>query len=233
MPSKDFGEDVAFILYLVPVVISIIYGAVEWATTAASSTMPQSSYLIVSKSPYLFLISLVAICVGIILELRSADTTERNGLIEANTRRLQILAVVVLVVSFLAAFSAGSYNLATAFSLFVNGRYALIFAFFLIGLSLLLSPKEVLGNLRVASIPDILGMLLLVGAPVLFYAGLRIHLSFTISAIGALIVGIIGFLLLFNESSFIGKKQTKPKEVKQPASSDVMAPRQAPESQSS
>ncbi|MGH2639923.1 MAG: hypothetical protein ACRDF4_11700, partial [Rhabdochlamydiaceae bacterium] len=67
MPSKDFGEDVSFFLYLVPIVASIIYGAYEWAAISHASTMPELAYLIVAKSQYLFLLSVVAICIGVIL----------------------------------------------------------------------------------------------------------------------------------------------------------------------
>jgi hypothetical protein len=230
LPSKDFGEDVSFLLYLVPVVVSIIYGAVEWAVVSATSTMSETAYLVVSKSPYLFLISLVSICLAVILEVRSANAPERNGIVEANTQRLQILAVIVLVISFLASISAGGYNLIIAISLFVAGRYAIIYAFFLIGFSVLLSPKEVLGNLRVASIPDVLGLLFVVASPVLFYLGIKVHLDFAVSALGGLIVGIIGFVLLFSEGTLFTKKQGTQVVQKQPASSNIPTTKPTPTS---
>jgi hypothetical protein len=223
MSSKDFGEDVAFLLYLVPVVASILYGIADWISTAKSSTMPTAAYLDVAKSPYLFLISVVAICLAVILEVRSTNSPERNGIVQANISRMQILAVVVLVISFLAAFSAGSYDVGNAFSLFVNGRYALIYAFFLIGISLLLAPKQVLGNLKVASIPDLLGLILLVLSPVLFYLAIRVHLHISESAIGSLIVGIVGFVLLFLGPTFGTKKTAQTSQQKKPASTEVVA----------
>ena len=228
MSSKDFGEDAAFLLYLVPIVVSIIYGIVDWAETAKSSTMPPAAYLDVSKSPYLFLVALVAICLAVILEVRAASSPERNGIIQENITRMQILAVVVLIVSFFASVSAGGYDLATAFSLFLNGRYALIYAFFLIGISLLLSPKQVLGNLKAASLPDIVGMLLVAGAPVLFYLALKVHLRLSVSAIGSLIVGIVGIVLLLAGSSLFGKRAaSSPTAQKQPATSSTVAPKQS------
>ena len=226
MASKDFGEDAAFLLYLVPVVVSIIYGAVDWASTAKTSTMPPAAYLDVAKSPYLFLVSLVAICLAVILEVRSTSATDRNGIVQANIFRMQILAVVVLIISFLASISAGGYDLPTAFSLFVNGRYALIYSFFLIGISLLLAPKQVLGNLKVASLPDILGLLLLVAAPVLFYAALKVHLRLSVSAIGSLIVGIIGFVLLFFEPSLTSKKPSQSTSQQKQPNPEVLASKQ-------
>ncbi len=221
MPSKDTGEDVAFLLYLVPVVLGIIYGAYEIATAATAA----SGYLIVSKSPYLFLISVAAVCFAVIVEVRSTNVPERNGVIQANTSRLQILAVVVLIVSFFGAVGAGGYNLTTGAILFIDGRYAFIYAFFLIGISLLLSPKQVLGNLKVASVPDILGLLLMVAGPVLFWAGLKVHLNFAISAIGGLVVGIIGFVLLFMPNLLTGKKQPQQSQQKQSTPSGASPPK--------
>ncbi|MDA4129988.1 MAG: hypothetical protein OK457_04395 [Thaumarchaeota archaeon] len=225
MPSKDFGEDVAFLLYLVPVVASIVYGIYEWAATASTSTMPPSAYLVVSKSPYLFLVALVSICAAIAVEVRYSNKDERNKIIQDNTRRLQILAVVVLIISYFAALSASSYDVGNGFSFFVNGRYALIYAFFLIGISLLLSPKQILGNAKLASVPEILGLVLLVLAPIVFYGGLKIHLLFALSAIGGLIVGIIGFILLVSGSTLFGKKSQQPqKTVAAPATPQPQSP---------
>jgi hypothetical protein len=216
MPSKDFGEDVAFLLYFLPVGASIIYGIYEWAVTASTSSMPPAAYLIVSKSPYLFLLSLVSICAAIVVEVKYSVPNERSKVVQDNTRRLQILAVIVLIVSFFAALSSGGYDLGTGFSFFVNGRYALIYAFFLIGISLLLSPKQVIGNARLASLPEVLGLVLLVLAPIVFYGGLKIHLSFAISFVAALILGVIGLALLISGPTLMGKKQPAPKTVTQP-----------------
>jgi hypothetical protein len=210
MSSKDFGEDSAFLLYLVPVVASIIYGAYEWAITASTSTMPPNAYLIVSKSPYLFLISVAAICAAIILEVRSAKLQERHRIVQENSLRLQILAIAVLVISLAAATSAANYDFGNTFYYFVNGRYAFIYAFFLIGISLLLAPKQVLGNVKLSSIPDVIGLLLVAGSPVLFYLALKVNLSFTVSAVGSLLIAIIGSALLLAGSNLVGKKGQKP-----------------------
>jgi hypothetical protein len=212
MPSRDSAEDIVFFLYLVPIVASIIYGVYEWAVTAKSSTMPPTAYLIVSKSPELFILALVAICGAIIIDVHSASLSERNAVIQTNTLRLQVLAVAVLVISFAAALSTADYNFGNAASFFVNGRYALIFAFFLIGLSILLIPKQVFGNIRLTSVPELVGLILLVAAPVIFYGGLKVHLSFAASAGGALIVAILGIFLLFAGPSLFGKKQPKTAE---------------------
>ena len=158
MSSKDQGEDIAFLLYFVPIVVSIIYGAYEWYTVAHTSAMPFLAYVIVAKNQYLFLVSLVAICLAIIIEVRSANIPQREGIVKDNSTRLQILAVAVLIVSFAASLSVANYNFANAFSIFIVGRYPLIYAFFLVGISLLLSPKQILGNAKISSLPEILGL---------------------------------------------------------------------------
>ena len=216
MPSKDFGEDVAFFLYLVPIVASIVYGAYEWAITAKTSAMPSTAYLVVSKSPYLFLLSLVAVCGAIVVELAYSDITERNSIVQANTLRLQVLAVIVLIISLAAAISAGGYNLANGISFFVNGRYALIYAFFLIGISLLLAPKQVLGNAKRSSLPEVVGLILLVLSPIIFYGGVKIHLPYSISLGAAVLAAVVGLVLLFAFTNLGARKQQPRAEVGSP-----------------
>lgn len=217
MSSKDQGEDIAFFLYLFPIVASIIYGIYEWDSVAHTSTMPFLAYVIVAKSQYLFLVSLVAICLAIILEVRSANIPQREGIVKDNSIRLQILAVVVLIISLAAALSVEDYNLANAVSIFIVGRYALIYAFFLVGISLLLSPKQVLGNAKLSSLPEIVGMVLLVASPVVFYLGIKVNLAFGICAFAGIVVAAIGIVFLATGSSIFGKK-TKPAATIQKAS---------------
>jgi len=218
LPSKDFGEDAAFFLYLFPIVASIVYGAYEWAITAKTTSMPPTAYLVVSKDPYLFLASLIAIVSALLLEVSSASIAERNGVIQANTRRLQILAVIVLIISLAAGISAGGYNLADGFSFFINGRYAIIFAFFLVGISFLLTPRQIIGNARLTSLPEVLGLILLVLAPVSYYGGVKIHLPSSAALVLAIIVGLIGlFLIVSGSSLFVKKKQQPTKAVESPA----------------
>ncbi len=211
MPSKDTGEDVAFFLYLLPVVASIIYGAFEWAILPHTSKMPVLAYVIVAKSQYLFLLSLIAICLAIIFEVRNSSIVEREGVVKANSTRLLWLAIVVLILSLAAAVSAGGYGFGNGFVVFVQGRYPLIYAFFLLGMSLLLSPKQVLGNAKMNALPEILGLVLLVASPLVFYLGLKVKIPFAASAAGGVVVAIIGLVLLLGISTRMGKR-SKPLE---------------------
>ena len=206
MPSKDTGEDMAFFLYLVPIVASIVYGVYEWYSVARTASMPPLAYLVVAKSQYLFLISLVAVCLAIIFEVRSTNPQEREGVVRANSVRLQWLAVITMIISLAAALSVGNYNISNGLAFFVQGRYPIIYAFFLVGISLLLSPKQIIGNARISSLPEILGMVLLVASPVIYYAGVKIKLPFVASAIGGVVVAIIGLVLLLGISTMVSKK---------------------------
>lgn len=213
MASKDFGEDIAFIMYLAPLVASIAYGAYEWLQIAhSSSTMPGRAYLIVSKSQYLFLVSVAVICIGIVVEVRTAGLTERPKVVQSNARRLQMAALAVLILSFAAALSAAHYNFGDAASIFIAGRYAIIFAFFLVGTSILLMPQEILGNFKLSSLPEILGLILLAISPLIFYGGVKVHMPFVGSASAALVIAVLGLVLLFRSVTTSKSKNAKPVE---------------------
>ncbi|MDG6996230.1 MAG: hypothetical protein JRN52_09930 [Nitrososphaerota archaeon] len=209
MASKDLGEDLAFFLYLAPIVASIVYGAYEWLQVSRSSAlMPGRAYLIVSKSPYLFLFSVVVICAALLAEVRTSEKTARENIVRSNIRRMQILSIVVLIISFAGAISVGSYDLGNAVSVFVAGRYAIIYAFFLIGTSLLLSYQELLGNLKLGSLPEIVGLILLAASPLVFYVGVKLHLPFAASSVGAIVVAIIGLALLLRNTMTVAAKRS-------------------------
>jgi hypothetical protein len=207
MSSKDTGEDIAFFLYLIPIIAGIVYGAYEWNSLAKTATMPLLAYVVVAKSQYLFLLSLIAICLAIIVEVRWANPSEREGIVKSNAGRLQWLAVVVLLLSLAAALNVANYNFSNAFAVFVQGRYPIVYAFFLVGISVLLSPKQIIGNAKMSSLPEILGMVLLVASPVIFYGALKLKLPFAASAVGGVIVAILGLVLLIGFTSFLGKRQ--------------------------
>jgi hypothetical protein len=211
LTSKDTSEDVAFFLYLVPIVAAIAYGIYEWLQVdPKAGAMPFVAYLIVSKDPYLFLGSLVAICLGVIIEVRSSATTERSALVIANSTRMQILAVAVLVISFAAAISTAGYtDLATAFTNFLKGSYAMIFAFFLLFVSILLSPSILFGRAKAnVALPELVGMIFLAFSPLALYAGLKLHLPFVVAAVAPIVVFVLGLLMIFGRDRILGRSKS-------------------------
>jgi hypothetical protein len=207
MASRDIAEDVSFLLYLVPLVAGIVYGAYEWAILPHSYDMPGLAYLIVSKSPYLFLISVIAVGVALLFEVRGTPVLERSRIIQSNSTRMQILAISVLVLSYLAAVSVAGYSFGNGAAVFIAGRYPLIFAFGLIIWSFFLNPRQLIGNARMSSFVELVGLLLVGSSPVIVYGGSKLHLGIGLSAVCAIIVGIIGLYLFFNNSKLFSAKQ--------------------------
>lgn len=205
--SKDTGEDAAFFLYLVPIIAAIVYGVYEWYKFGPHSvSMPGFAYVVVSKDPYLFLGSLAAVCLGFIVELRSTPVAERTAIVSANTTRMQVLAIAVLVISFAAAISAAGYNVTNAVGGFLTGRYSLIFAFFLLGFSILLSPKQLIGNVKINVAPEFVGLLVMAISPFVFYGSIKLHLPYAAAGIIGLAVLVIGVVVLFSGSKIFRKK---------------------------
>lgn len=211
MNTKDLGEDGAFFLYLVPIVASIAYGIYEWYLLGRSSgSMPSDAYLIVSKDPYLFLLSVCAICAAIVIEVRSSAFGERQNIVSANVTRLQVLAITVLIISYAAALSVAGYgDLVGGLANFLTGRYALIYAFFLLGMSILIGSRQFLGKMGGGFFSEFIGLILIAISPVVLYAGPRAHLDFTESGIAAIIVFVIGLILFASKGLFFGRKTQK------------------------
>lgn len=217
LDSKELGEDAAFFLYLAPIVAAVAYGVYEWYHFGPKSySMPALAYVVVSKDPYLFLGSIAAICLGFILEVRATPFGERNNIVSANATRMQLLAVVVLILSFAAAISAAGYDVGNGAGNFLTGRYALIFAFFLLGFSILLSPKQLLGNVKMTVAPEFVGLLLMALSPFVYYGATKLNLEFPLAAGAGIAVLIIGIAVLFGGSR-IFKKPPNPSRKAVPA----------------
>lgn len=215
MNSRDVGEDAAFFLYLVPIVASVAYGVYEWYMVGRGSySMPTDAYLIVSKDPYLFLLSLVAVCAAIVIEVRGTAFNERANVVSANIARMQGLAIAVLLISFAAGLSVAGYgDVAGGLVNFLTGRYALIYAFFLLGISILVSSRQFLGSVGASFIVEFIGLLLIALSPVVLYGGVKVHLSFTDSGIAALITLAIGLFLFASKGMAFARSKGKQKQV--------------------
>jgi hypothetical protein len=217
LDSKELGEDAAFFLYLAPIVAAIVYGVYEWFNFGPKSySMPALAYVVVAKDQYLFLGSIAAVCIGFVFEVRGTPFNERSNIVSANSTRMQLLAIVVLIISFAAAISAGGYNVATGVGNFLTGRYALIFAFFLIGFSILISPKQLLGNVKSTAITEFVGLLLMALSPFVFYGATKVNVPFPVAAGVGIVVLIVGTVVLLGGTK-IFKRSSKPAKTPIPA----------------
>ena len=197
LDSRELGEDAAFFLYLAPIVAAVAYGIYEWYHFGPKSySMSGLAYVVVAKDPYLFLGSLAAVCAGFIFEVRGTPIGERNKIVSANATRMQLLAIVVMIISFAAGISAGGYDIGNGAINFFTGRYALIFAFFLLGFSILLSPKQLIGNVKMTVAPEFIGLLLMAVSPFVYYGATKLKAPFPIAGGAGIVVLIIGIAVL-------------------------------------
>jgi hypothetical protein len=211
--KKEVAEDVTFFLYLAPIVASIVYGAYEWfVIDRASHDFPRVAYLIVARDPYLFVFSVATICAGLAIEATAASSNEVTSTISANSTRMIGLAVVVLIVSFAGALSAAGYSdIGIASSYFLEGRSAIVYAFFMAGFSILISRRQILGNLNTGLVIEVVGLLVAALSPFALYAGTLIHLSFYKSAIIALVLLAVGASLLATKDRIVTRLKARPK----------------------
>jgi hypothetical protein len=139
---KARSEDYSTILYLVPFVAAVIYGLVEWVLTGLSLELPTSVYLTVTRDPYLFVLGSLAVMLGLIIEVNGTDPAARPAKLSSLAGTLQSLAVASLVlVLFFAWYANGFIDLAGAASVFIVGRYGLVFPAILILMSYLISSQ--------------------------------------------------------------------------------------------
>src|ERR1700682_4737038 len=114
MNSKERKEDASFLLFAVQFALSALYAIYLWSTTGISAILPQSVFLGVTESPYVFLIGFAAVLVGVIIDILAQDPPFRRMTLQRDSDRLQLLAVVSLVLGALCAWYAADFSLGGA-----------------------------------------------------------------------------------------------------------------------
>ena len=129
LQKAETTENISFILYLVPLISSTIYAISLWTSEGLSSTLPETVYLSVTKDPYLFLISFLAICCAVLIEVFGSSKESRLSRIETNSKQIQILAVISFSAAVLSVWSTigYSFDISRILQILLAGRYALIF----------------------------------------------------------------------------------------------------------
>lgn len=192
MSSKGRYEDASTLLLLVPFIASGLYGLYLWATTGFSSILPTSVYLTVTRDPYLFLLSTLAVFVGVMLDLRGTDRPARRDRLSWLGAYLQKTAAACFVLSLLMAwYSSGFVDVSGAAEDFLVGRYSLVFPALLFLFSYLVNPSLKLGgaaSLRFA------GFIAMLAVPAVVYeVGKR---DTVVGLSCALILIVLGLFLL-------------------------------------
>ena len=198
MQRAETTENISFILYLVPLISSTIYALSLWASEGLSSTLPETVYLSVTKDPYLFLIGFLAICSAVLIEVYGSSKESRLSRIEANSRQLQVLAVISIGAAVLSVWSTlgYSFNISGILQILLEGRYALIFPLMLFILAFLLNTSLKINLLSYNNLVKNASLILMIASPLIFYGLWRIHVPWEGIISITLITLIIGLALL-------------------------------------
>lgn len=188
MSSKERVQDISFLLFLVPFVVSGVYAIYLWAVTGISALLPTNVFLQVTESPYVFLIGFVAVMAGVVLDVKSEDESSRRQKLFAESARLQTLAVIALVLGALSAWYAAGFDPGAAASVFIQGRYVVVFPVLLIAFSFLILPSV---GFKPKQAQYIILLIFVLGIPVAidevgkknFFGGMLIGLALLVLAV--------------------------------------------------
>lgn len=158
--------DVALLLYAAPFIINFAYALYLWFGSGISSTLPQFVYLEVSQSPYLFLVGFAAVALAGVIDFNAEAPESKKNALVALSRRLQLIAFVSIVLAFLSAWYAASFDLGTGIFNLLDGRYPLVFPALLVLLSFLILPSV---KLQGANRKNLLVVVLLIASPAVLY----------------------------------------------------------------
>ena len=198
LQKAETTENISFILYLVPLISSIIYAISLWASEGLSSTLPETVYLSVTKDPYLFLIGFLAICCAVLIEVFGSSKESRLSRIETNSKQIQILAVISFSAAVLSVWSTigYSFDISRTLQILLAGRYALIFPLMLFILAFLLNTSLKFNLLSFNNLMKNASFILMIASPLIFYGLWRIHVPWEGIISITLITLIIGVALI-------------------------------------
>ncbi len=160
--KKDSVEDAALILYLIPILLNGGYGLWKWVTGGADLAALQQIYINLTREPVVFLAGLIAVCLAVVLDARYLSP------IEDVDRRVTRLAVFCFITALIIALISTGFNLSSGLTLFLQGRYALIFPALLMVLSFLFRVRGV-SSTSLKGVRRWLSLLLLLISPLSLY----------------------------------------------------------------
>jgi hypothetical protein len=201
MSSAGRYGDLSAILYLVPFLASGIYGAYLWAQAGLSANLPTSVYLTVTRDPYVFILGSLSVMLGVVLDTRGADPSQRKARLTSLSNTLQSIAIASLILVLIAAFYANGLNIGGAAEDFIIGRYGLVFPAVLVLLSYLVTARFDFPSLAK---PKFLAIIALLLVPVSIY-----EIGKREVAVG---LGVAFVLIIIGLSAYIlpERKKTEP-----------------------
>ncbi len=203
MLNSELGEDIAFILYLVPIPLYSIYAII----LSFSGT---SAFFGTLGNPILFGIAVSSVFGAVISDV-SISSDPIGSILRQNAKRLQLLSVSWAIWLLLFAISTGS--LSSIFANFGSANFGLLFPFLLMALSFAFGP-QVIGKLKNLS-REVVPLSLIVISPLVLYLLWRANAPVIIISLAALLFLLAGILLVvFLPRIFVvagpGGQMTKP-----------------------
>ncbi len=179
MNRVDLTEDGVFFLYLSPFIISGLHGLIIWVREGITVQPSLTLFLTVTKDPLTFVLGVMTLGAAVVLDVHSAQRENRRITLRVNSRRLQLVAVISLLTSIVFAWVASGYttNLFRAFTVFLSGRYSIVFPLTLFAFSVFLSiPADLTAGGGKAFVQGA-GLALLLISPLALFALSRLHYS--------------------------------------------------------
>ena len=186
--------DVALLLYAAPFILNFAYALYLWFGAGFSAILPQLVFLEVSQSPYLFLAGFAAVSLAAVIDFNSEATDAKKSGLVALSRRLQTIAIVSIVLAFISAWYAASFDASTALLNLLDGRYPLVFPALLVFFSFLILPSV---KLQGANRKNLLVIVLLVASPAALYE-LGKRNTVVGLGVGLILLLVAAFLLVRN-----------------------------------
>jgi hypothetical protein len=185
--------DVALLLYAAPFILNFVYALYLWFGSGFSAIMPQIVYLEVTQSPYIFLLGFAAVALAVVIDFDSEPPSARKSTTAVLSRRLQLIALVSVILAFIAAWYSAGGDLGTGVLNMVDGRYPLVFPAVLVFFSFLILPSV---RLQGANQKNLLIVILLIASPAALY---ELGKRSTIAGLGVgLILLLVAAFLLVN-----------------------------------
>ena len=192
--KTDTVEDIAFLLYGIPIILGLGHFLLE----ILSNQIYSESYLIVTRNPFTFILSLISVSIAMILHLQSTSSN-RNTLIAVHARRMRIVAIIIIGLSLIGAVTIADSNTNTM-NLFLTARFPILFTSIMflqssfIQIPFSTSPQEK----KIAS--SLISIILIIISPGVYYLGNILQLPFIINFSIALIFIILGTILFIRNN---------------------------------
>jgi hypothetical protein len=197
MNKKEAYDELAFLLYLMPFIVSAIYAIILWVNSGISFFLPESIYLSVTKNPYVFMIGFFSVLIGVVIEVINREPSQRREAVFTLSKRLQSIAIISFTLSFITAwYTKGFLDLGSAILNLLDGRYTLIFPAFVLLISFLILPIIRIERKQIRNVSAAISLL---AVPLAIYGIGRWNVS--IGLITSLILITLGVYFSFTNPS--------------------------------